>query len=148
MNSNKIEITEKQIESIAGELECGMNIYLHKKTLEIISILNFDTHYDADTELWEEDIKKVEENYDMYIKFENMDSKDSFQIMEDFTKNVEDVELKKRLELGLSLSKPFRNFKDIIDCEDEYRNKWFKFKNEKYIEFVKNELSYFNNADE
>jgi len=49
------------------------------------------------------------------------------------------------LELGLSLSKPFRNFKDIIDNENEYRKNWFAFKSAKYIEFVKEQLESYNN---
>jgi len=74
-----------------------------------------------------------------------MDSRESFQVMEEFVKTVDDEELRKKLELGLSLSKPFRNFKDIIDDENEYRKNWFAIKSAKYIEFVKEQLENYNN---
>ena len=141
-----MELTKEQIKSIADDLDCGMNVYVHKETKEIKTIIDFDSHLDVDME-WEEDINDIEENFDMYFQFERMDSRKSFQIMEDFTENIEDMELKKKLELGLRLLKPFRNFKDIIDDENEYRDKWFEFKNDKYIEFVKDHLSYLNNRE-
>jgi hypothetical protein len=142
---NKMELTEEQIKYIAEELETGFNVYLNIETKEIKSIIDFDNNIYADTEAWEEDIKEVEENYDKYFGFEKMDSKESFQVMEEFVETVEDGKLKEKLELGLSLSKPFRNFKDIIDNENEYRKKWFAFKSAKYIEFVKEQLDRYNN---
>ncbi|MDA3860024.1 MAG: UPF0158 family protein [Melioribacteraceae bacterium] len=143
-----MELTDKQIKSIANDLDSGMKVYVHKKTKEIKTILDFDSHWDSDEELWEEDINEIEENRDMYFLFERMDSQKSFQIMDDFTISVEDEELRKKLELGLRLSKPFRNFKDIIDDENEYRDKWFEFKSDKYVEFVKEHLSFLNSEEE
>jgi hypothetical protein len=140
-----IKLTEEQIKSIAEDLDIGMKVYVHIETDEIKTIIDLDQHYDADTEAWEEDIKEVEENYDKYFQFEKMDSKESFQMMEDFVETVKDLELRNKLELGLSLSKPFRNFKDIIDDEDEYRKKWFVFRDAKNIEFVKLQLKIHNN---
>lgn len=140
-----MELTDKQIEEIAEELECGMLVYVHKETKEIKTIIDFDSHWDVDEELWEDDINEIDENIDMYFQFSPMDSKESFQIMEKFTISVEDKRLKDKLELGLKLSKPFRNFKDIIDDENEYRDKWFEYKSKKYVEFVKENLAYLNN---
>ncbi|MBU0475842.1 MAG: UPF0158 family protein [Bacteroidetes bacterium] len=142
-----MKLTDEQIKEIAEELDCGMVVYVHKETKEIKTILDFDSHVDADEELWEEDSNEIEENIDMYFQFSPMDSRASFKIMELFTENVEDEELKKKLELGLSLSKPFRNFKDILDFENEYRDKWFKYKSEKYIEYVKELLTFLNGED-
>jgi hypothetical protein len=141
-----MELTNQQLKEIAEELDCGMNVYLHKETKEIKSIIDFDKNIYADEELWEEDIREIEDNYDEYIPFEQMDSGEAFQVMVEFIKTVKNEELKKKLELGLSLSKPFRNFKDIIDAEEKYREKWFAFKSEKYIEFVKEQLTDFNSA--
>ena len=139
-----MKLTKEQIKSIADDLDCGMIVYVHKETKEIKTIIDFDSHLDVDMELWKEDINEIEENFDMYFQFELMDSRKSFQIMEDFTESIVDDELRKKLELGLRLSKPFRNFKDIIDYEDEYRDKWFEFKSAKYVEFVNEHLSLFN----
>ena len=140
-----MELTEEQIEKIADELQTGMKVYVNIETTEIKSIIDFDSYIDAEEESWEEDIKEIEKNYDKYLEFEKMDSSESYRVMEDFTEMVEDEELRKRLELGLSLSKPFRNFKDIIDYEDENRKKWFAYKNARYIEYVKELLEMYNN---
>jgi len=139
-----LELAEEQIKSIAEDLETGFKVYLNIETKEIKSIIDFDNDVYADTELWEEDLKEIEENYDKYLEFEKMDSRESFQVMAEFVATVNDEELRKKLELGLSLSKPFRNFKDIIDGEVEYREKWFAFKNAENIGFVKEQLDRYN----
>ena len=107
-------------------METGFKVYLNIETKEIKSIIDFENNVYADTEQWDEDLKEIEENYDKYLEFEKMDSRESFQVMEDFVVTVKNEELKKKLELGLTLSKPFRNFKDIIDDENENRMKWLK----------------------
>ena len=99
-----MKLTEEQIKSIAEDLDIGMKVYVHIETNEIKTIIDLDQHYDADTEAWEEDIKEIEENYDRYLEFEKMVSRESFQVMEEFVETVEDEELRKKLELGLSLS--------------------------------------------
>jgi cobalamin biosynthesis Mg chelatase CobN len=103
-------------------------------------------HYDVDTEAWEDDINEIEENFDKYFQFERMDSRESFQVMEDFVETVDDKRLREKLELGLSLSKPFRNFKDIIDDENEYRTRWFEFRDARNIEFVKEQIERHNKS--
>ncbi|MBU2445327.1 MAG: UPF0158 family protein [Bacteroidetes bacterium] len=143
-SGEKVELTEEQIKSIAGDLECGMKVYVNIETREIKSIINLDESIYADEEVWKEDIKEIEENFEKYLEFEKMDSSESFQVMEEFVESVRDEELRKKLELGLSLSKPFRNFKDIIDDEGKYRAKWFAFKSAKYIDYVKEQLDNYN----
>ncbi|MDP2303027.1 MAG: UPF0158 family protein [Ignavibacteria bacterium] len=141
-----MELTEEQIKSIAEDLDTGMNVYVNLETMEIKSIIDTIQHYDVDTEAWEEDINEIEENFDKYFQFERMDSRESFQVMEDFVETVEDKRLREKLELGLSLSKPFRNFKDIIDDENEYRKKWFGFRDSRNIEFVKEQIERHNKS--
>lgn len=113
-----MKLTKEQIKSIAEDLDTGMKVYVNLETMEIKSIIDTIQHYDVDAEAWEEDINDIEENFDKYFQFERMDSRESFQVMEDFVETVEDKRLREKLELGLSLSKPFRNFKDIIDDEN------------------------------
>jgi cobalamin biosynthesis Mg chelatase CobN len=123
-----------------------MNVYVNLETMEIKTIIDTIQHYDVDTEAWEEDINEVEENFDKYFQFERMDSRESYQVMEDFVETVQDTRLRDKLELGLSLSKPFRNFKDIIDDENEYRKSWFEFRDARYIEFVIGQIERHNRA--
>ena len=143
-NGEKIILTEEQIESIAEDLDTGMKVYVNLETMEIKTIIDTIQHYDVDTEAWEEDINEIEENFDQYFQLERMDSRESFQVMEDFVETVRDEKLKEKLELGLSLSRPFRNFKDIIDDENEYRKQWFEFRDARNIEFVKEQIERHN----
>jgi len=142
---NELKLTDEEVKSIAEDLEIGMVVYINKETHEVKTVIDTDNYY-ADTEPWEEDLKEIEENYDKYLEIEKMDSPESYRVMEDFVETVKNEELKKKLELGLSLSKPFRNFKDIIDDEDEYRNIWFSFRDERYIEFVKEQIEIYNES--
>ena len=141
-----MKLTEEQIKSIAEDLDTGMKVYVNLETMEIKTIIDTLQHYDVETEAWEEDINEIEENFDKYFEFEKMDSRESFRIMEDFVETVKDEKLKDKLELGLSLSKPFRNFKDIIDDENEYRKRWFEFRDARNIEFVKEQIERYNNS--
>jgi hypothetical protein len=63
-------------------------------------------------------------------------------MMKDFIYTGKDKELKNNRDLGLSLSIPFRNFRDIIDRSEKYRDEWFEFKTQKYIEYVNAQLDY------
>ncbi len=143
----KINLTNEQIKEIASELDIGMNVYVNKVTKEIKSIINFDHHIYADEELWEDEINEIEKNFDSYIQFEPMDSRQAFRVMEEFVETLDNSEIRKKLELGLSLSKPFRNFKDILENYLEYRDKWFSFKEKEYIEYVKEQLDDYNNTE-
>ena len=145
-NGNKIILAEEQIKSIAEDLDIGMQVYVNLETMEIKTIIDTLQHFDVDTETWEEDINEIEKNFDKYFEFEKMDSRESFRVMEEFVETVEDKRLREKLELGLSLSKPFRNFKDIIDDENEYRKLWFKFRDSRNIEFVKGQIERHNKS--
>ena len=142
-----IELSHEQIKSIAGDLECGMRCYLNLKSKEIKTILDFDRHIGADEELWEDEIRELEENWTDYFEIENMTSRESFSVMEDFTEQVEDQNLKDRLKYALNRPKPFQNFKYEIDYSGEYRQKWFDFKSERYIEWVRDQINRHNEME-
>lgn len=132
--------TEKQIEEIADELDCGMVCYFHLKTGEIKTLPDFDNNFYADEEPWEEYIKEIDDNRDDYFQFEGMRSYDSFKIMADFTDSLEDSKLQEKLINALNRRKPFQNFKWHIDNSGEYRQQWFDFKRRRYIEWVKEQM--------
>jgi len=141
-----MEISTQQIENIAEELDCGMKVYINIDSMKMIATLDRDENFYIDDELTDEE-KEIESNPEKYIQIEKMDSRYSYKIMEQFKNSIDDIELKKKLELGLSLTKPFRNFKDIIDTEIEYRDKWFEFKKQKYIEYVKEQIEILTNSN-
>ncbi len=127
-------LTNEQIKEIADMLDSGFRCVVHKETREFISI---PEDYEEDSELyesWEEDINKWENDWANYIEIEGLDSNDSYKIMLEFAEELDDSNpLKNKLLMALEMNKPFRRFKDLLDYEDEYRQKWFRFK-EEYIQ--------------
>jgi len=51
--------TEEQIEKIAGSLDSGIRCYFYLKTGEIKSLINLDTCFDVEENLWAEDNIKI-----------------------------------------------------------------------------------------
>ncbi|WMJ73748.1 UPF0158 family protein [Cytophagaceae bacterium ABcell3] len=141
-----MKLSEIQIQEIAGDLNMGMRCLYHLKTGEIEAIPDFDdsSWYGCDMELWQEKMDKVEENWGYYFEFEKMTSHESFEIMADFVETVENQDLQERLFNALNKPKPFRNFKWEIDNSGQYRQKWFEFKDQRWIEFVKSQIEQYN----
>ena len=135
-----MKLSEHQIKEIAELLDSGMVCYIHKETGEIKSIIDPDDIY-GDTEFWEEELEELEQNIEKYLKIEKMPPEKSFRIMEDFTAEVSDKDVRARLVYALNRSKPFRNFKYEVSYNESIRQSWFKFKSRKYEEWVKDYLN-------
>ena len=133
--------TEKQIKDIAGQIDCGMVCYYNLKTGEIESLPNpDDINYSDVDELWAAEIKKVEDNRSDYFEFEKMDAHTSFRVMADFAEQIDDETLKDQLIETLERSKPFRNFKWLIDDSGKYRDQWFEFRDKRSMEWMKTQI--------
>jgi hypothetical protein len=144
-----ITLSKDQIKKIADFLDSGLKCYYNKITHEIKEILDFDST-GADTEGWEDLIEELDEHFENYVEFEKMSSHESFKVMVDFTNEVVDDEtFRKRLIWALNRPHSYRNFKNEIDFQGgEYRQKWFKFKGEKYIEYVERQILELNEMAE
>jgi hypothetical protein len=134
-----VKITEDQIKEIAEQLDCGNICYINKETGDIKTTPDFDNGY-ADEELWADVLEELEENWDKYIQIEMMESHESFDLMADFADSVDSRELRDSLIKALNNKHPFRNFKWVVDNSGPYRQKWFDFKNQRLIEWVKDQL--------
>ncbi|MDO9579514.1 MAG: UPF0158 family protein [Bacteroidales bacterium] len=134
-----INLTKDQIKEIAEQLDCGNRCYINKETGDIKTTPDFDNGY-ADEELWADVLEELEENWDKYIQIEKMESHESFDLMADFADSVDSRELRDSLINALNKKHPFRNFKWVVDNSGPYRQKWFDFKNQRLIEWVKDQL--------
>ena len=141
-----MKLTEKQIEEIADNLDCGMRCFYNLKSGEIKTILNFDSWIGADEEPWEEESNEVDENWSDYFEFIGFESHESFQIMADFAESIEDKGLQNKLISALNKRKPFQNFKWQVDNSGEFRQRWFDYKKMRYIQWIKEQI-YLNNKD-
>jgi hypothetical protein len=136
---NMINLTKDQIKEIAEQLDCGNRCYINKETGDIKTTPDFDNGY-ADEELWADVLEELEENWDKYIQIEKMESHESFELMADFAESVDSKELRESLINALNRKHPFRNFKWVVDNSGPYRQKWFDFKSQRLIEWVKDQL--------
>jgi len=147
-----MKLTEEQIKDIAENLGLGMRCFYHLKNGEIETTPDFlnAEWFGHDTEPWQETLDKLDENWGDYFEFEKMTSNESFEVMADFAEIVDNQRLQHRLFNALNKSKPFRNFKWEIDNSGKYRQKWFDYKNQRLIEFVKHQIEQHNRefADE
>ena len=134
-----VKITKEQIKEIAEQLDCGNRCYINKETGDIKTTPDFDNGY-ADEELWADVLEELEENWDKYIQIEKMESHESFEKMADFAENVDSRELRDGLINALNKKHPFQKFKWVVDNSGPYRQKWFDFKNQRLIEWVKDQL--------
>ncbi|WPR74760.1 UPF0158 family protein [Algoriphagus sp. NG3] len=133
-----MELTQQHIEEIAELLECGMVCYFHKPTGEI------EWHPDPDNpffepEPWEDLFGKIDSDLGNYMRFQQMDSREAFQVMEDFANSLTNASFRDHLLEQLSARKPFQNFKYVIDSS-KYRQDWFDFRRQAYIEFVREQF--------
>ena len=129
------------IKNIAQELDCGCDCYLNVKTDEVIAIPRniYVSDHDDFTKAFEEDFTRIENNKTDFIKFDVLESYESFKIMELFVHQLTDQNLKAELGNILENKKPFQNFKNKID-QSHFRQDWFDFKQREIEKKVATEL--------
>ncbi len=140
-----VEIKSDAIIEIADLLDSGMKCFYHIPTGEVESHPDDSQDYvDLDEEIWQEVIDKVESDYKNYIKFEKMDSRESFQIMENYVETIDDKNIQQRLEDAIRFRKPFQNFNQMLENFPDLREKWFKYKDDYYRKYVVEQLDIYN----
>lgn len=133
-------LTDEQIVEIVEQLDCGMVCFYHRPTGAVEFYPAPDNPY-ADLELWQDTIDKIENDPANYDTFEKMSSSQEFEVMEHFAHSLTDNKFRDQILECLSKRKPFRNFKELIHSSD-YRQDWFNFKKNAYIDFVKEQINF------
>ena len=116
-----MKITDKQIEEIAEELECGMICFYHRPTGTIESYPDSEDLF-FEPEPWQDIIDKIENDAENYDKFEKMDSTEGFRVMENFAYSLTDINFRDQILDRLEKRKPFRNFKFLVETSN-YRSR-------------------------
>jgi Uncharacterised protein family (UPF0158) len=123
------------IKEIAEQMECSCVSYFNPKTLELIS-LPAQIIEDGDSDgFFESEMEIIENRAEEFICFETLESSDSFRIMENFVESLPKSTAEKALFNAINGPKPFRNFNHIIH-DSEFRNDWFEFRKNAYIDYV------------
>lgn len=137
-----ITIKPEMIKEIAEMLDAGMVCFYHKTTGELEFYPDEIHNPGFDSEAWEDVMEKVDENYGDYIRFEAMESSQSFRVMEGFISEIDDIPTHNKFINAISRRRPFAQFKDLLFDYPELREQWFVYKLEKYMEYVKDQLPF------
>jgi hypothetical protein len=133
-------MTDEQINELADNLDSGLRCFVHKDKKTIVTTPDTINNPDSDSECWDDANEEIENNFDSYVEIEKMDSHESFRIMENFIGTIDNLPLHDRLEEAIKRPKPFANFKFHIDKSGHYRQKWFDFKKQQMIEWVRGQV--------
>ena len=133
---------QNSVKRIAEELDSGFDCYYNSKSDDIIAIPSVSLFSDEEDfkEAFQTQLETIEKHQADFIKFDVLQSFQSFKIMEQFVKLITDQMLKAELEQILANKKPFQNFKYKID-HSEFRQNWFDFKRNALEKIVVNQLN-------
>lgn len=140
------EIYQESISEIAENLDAGSYCYINHDTLEVESVPPMaieepEQYLDAISIPGHEidELTFLHDNWKKFSEFTPISSHDGYRIMEAFAHNHHDHRFSKRIFNALNRSRPFANFKDIVDNSD-YRQEWYDFKQQWLEEYVWGEL--------
>ncbi|MEI8203748.1 MAG: UPF0158 family protein [Bacteroidota bacterium] len=131
-------LSDEIINEISEKLQMGYKCYYNPINEEIHVLEDLRTQNYLEKDYWTEGI---EYEFHKYIVFEAMPNFEFYKLMQEFAENTENKKLKKHLVIALNQKQPFRNFFFQVDNSGEYRKKWFKFKSEKYAEWVRRQFA-------
>ena len=130
-----MKLSEKEIKQLAEELDCGLEIHINldDNTIKALpsqeDIENNGMHDD-----WANDIAEVE-SWKNSITLEPLESWENYKFMEDFIETLSDHQMQAKLEIALGKRRPFAHFKAIVE-NSEYRQLWFEYHNERYLQAI------------
>jgi len=137
----EIQLPEKYkevVKHIAGSIDAGLVCYLNPDTLETDEFPQglLSEIFDEEPEDILEDLNLKYTQWEKYITIEPLESNESFEIMEMFADQLNDLKIKTQLINALNNRKPFVNFKRIVD-NSTIRQDWFNFKDKYLQNYVK-----------
>ncbi len=136
-----IKLTDEQISDIAQDLEAGLKCFIHKVTGDVKTLPDeLNSNMEMDEELWQDVIDEIDNDAENFIVIEGMDSRESYILMEKFIDTLEDKQIAARLTNAINVPKPFHTFRYELNYSDEYLQKWYAFKSQQMIEWVKKHL--------
>ena len=136
-------LTEDQIQEIAETFDMGMTCFWNKVTGELIFVPKQEYQDEMDMENFEEDMQKIEDDYENFLEIAPPSSSDQFQIMADFAEQLDENQLlQDQLISALNRHKPFQGFKHIIHNSGPYREQWFAFHAKQQQKFVRDRFKY------
>lgn len=142
----QIKVPERYKEvltQIAENIDSGLICFLNPETLELedipVELYNDPNEFEAMTGETFDSIELKHTQWEKCITFEPLESHHSFEIMEQFTNQIEDNKLQSKLINALNNRRPFANFKSNVENSSS-RQEWFDFKRLSIEEHIKDML--------
>jgi hypothetical protein len=129
---------KKVVANIAELLQSNILPMFNPITLEVEEVVE---EYMDDREQFEEATGEKWENvyafhnWERCIEIKKMESHESFNIMESFTDQLENIRMKNKLNYALNNKKPFAHFNHLIH-NSKYTDQWHEYKQAKYEEYI------------
>ena len=141
MPHHSIHISAERVKEIAEYLDAGMLCFYHISTSTIDYYPDPLKNNMQEEELWKDVMDKIDVHCDEYIRFEGMDSRESFMLMQSFIEAKCPIHLQERFSKAITHKKPFQHFKSLLLDYPDLREDWFVYKNQQYIAFVQNQIN-------
>tara|TARA_R110002012_G_scaffold208942_1_gene379226 strand:- start:242181 stop:242588 length:408 start_codon:yes stop_codon:yes gene_type:complete len=134
-----VKISNKHIAEIADLLDAGQICYFHKQTGQIEHHTDPDSPF-FDPDKWKDIISYIKKDSNNFMRFELMDSRDSYKVMANFAHSIQDTTISEKLVDTLAQPKPFQNFKHQIQYLN-YLDDWYKFKQSAMMDWVRQQIA-------
>lgn len=135
------KFTKEKIDQIAESMSMGVNCFYKIDTEELIN--QFEYKPDSEDEYGpSSDDPYFDIDDDNYIKLHPMPSHESYKIMENFARSLDDEPFKNELFDALEKRKPFRHFKWLVEGSDKHQAGWNKFQDAANLAYVKSEIAF------
>ncbi len=131
-----MKFTTRQISDFSQQIQENIFLYINTDTEETKLIADLED-YMVEPELWQEEYDEVQKNWKNYVVIKGMSSRESFRIMEDFKDQVNNSQLQRKLTNALKRKGPFRNFRYVLEEDENMLQKWYKYKDKRDKEYFK-----------
>jgi hypothetical protein len=137
---NEQKFNKRIIEDIAERIDCGERVYLHLETGEVRSYpVPVSTFEAAEFDFMKQEVYDVVDNDpEGYLRFDPLNSKVGYEIMEAFVEKMRESPKKALVVAALQGRKPFRIFRETVENHD-LLDDWYDFK-ESYLKMMVSDL--------
>lgn len=70
-----LAFAKEQIKEISEQLNCGFRAFYHKLSGELIFVPDTEKHFDMETDAWQDELDKLNNNFLEYQQIDEMESR-------------------------------------------------------------------------
>ncbi len=124
-----MENQDRSIQEYYLDKENGKVVVIPEEVTNVIEgHYNIDNLPDWERELLEIAEKVLSSNQERYVRIPERPSYEGYNLMAEFTENIEDEQFREKLFIALNGKGAFRRFKNVLFDFPNYEKKWYSFK--------------------